>query len=213
MQIEIQTGGRYCKCEFLFRSIDKEVPIWGRSIWTGWRRWIFHTKRLIEEKRKLLCATPDFLCATPDFFMCHSGLFFAVLISLADHPTQRGIRKMEHPNFYVPLRTFLCATPGYFWACWFHQKFWHCKWRQLGLTNAKRANQQIQISAVRKYICMILTNPWGARAILIANACQNVPSPRSSLTLQRWSGGVLGQPFLLIISLIISIKSIMLDNN
>ena len=29
----------------------------------------------------------------------------------------------------------------------------------LGLTNAKRANQQIQTSAVRKYICMILTNP------------------------------------------------------
>ena len=41
--------------------------------------------------------------------------------------------------------------------------------RQLGLTNAKRANQQIQTSAVRKYICMILTNPWGP-AILMANA-------------------------------------------
>ena len=44
-----------------------------------------------------------------------------------------------------------------------------CKCRQLGLTNAKRANQQIQTSAVRKYICMILTNPWGP-AILMANA-------------------------------------------
>ena len=40
-----------------------------------------------------------------------------------------------------------------------------CKCRLLGLTNAKQPNQQIQISAVRKSRCVILTNARGPDVI------------------------------------------------
>ena len=65
-----------------------------------------------------------------------------------------------------------------------------CKCRLLGLTNAKWPNQQIQISAVSKYICMILTNPRGPTILMSSlrhGTCisWNVLSSRSSLTLKN----------------------------